>query len=118
MSDKTFEVYNPNSGHTLGFYRATDAGDALDVMARDAGYSDYVDMCETVPDGDLRAVEVVACADCQTRGETRTCCRCGATATVIDCGHQPQPAVISAGRDDGSDMDHWYCGDCGRGATL
>lgn len=107
-----YDVYNQGSGHSLGYYEADTADEALDAMARDAGYHSLTDMRLQTRLALLYAVEVSACLDCQTLGEVRECYQCGAVAVVIDCGHQPQPAAISAGRADGTDLDHWYCEDC------
>jgi len=52
------------------------------------------------------------CADCGAVPATRTCADCGATADITDCGHQPQPRPLAAGRADGSDMGHTYCETC------
>lgn len=38
---KTFQIENIKSGVILGTYEAKDEHDALDLMARDAGYPDY-----------------------------------------------------------------------------
>lgn len=112
---RVFDVYHQGSGHSIGLYEAEDSDAALEAMARDAGYDDLTDMRLQTGLALLYAFEVDACVECQVRGEVRECYQCGKIATVIDCGHQPQPAVISAGRADGTDPDHWYCEDCGAG---
>ena len=38
-------ITNKASGAVLGVYQGTDAADALDCYARDAGYRDYDDAC-------------------------------------------------------------------------
>jgi hypothetical protein len=42
---KQFEIANTHSGLVLGVYEGETADDALDAMARDAGYQDYRDAC-------------------------------------------------------------------------
>jgi predicted RNA-binding Zn-ribbon protein involved in translation (DUF1610 family) len=108
-----FEIYNQTSGHSLGHFTADDADGALEVMANQAGYASLDDMRLEIGGAELVAVEVSACADCGQLGEARECYACGHVAVVVDCGHYPQPPVISAGRVDGSDPDNWYCEDCG-----
>lgn len=108
----TYDIYNTSTGHSLGYYDGETPEVALDAMARDAGYDGTDDMRLQTGVSCLEAHEVSACADCQTLGETRECYACGKIAVIIDCGHQPQPAPISAGRADGTDLDNWYCEDC------
>lgn len=57
---KKFQISNLTSGADLGTYEATTREDALDAMARDAGYESFVASCEvTGEDGsDLVAREV------------------------------------------------------------
>lgn len=43
--DVTFEISNIESGLVLGEYSAIDAAAALDVLAVDAGYSDWAESC-------------------------------------------------------------------------
>ena len=47
-----FRIENTTSGVILGDYEAATASDALDAMARDAGYADYADCCASVPTND------------------------------------------------------------------
>lgn len=56
----TYRIFNSASGVDLGTYEAATAAEALDAMARDAGYADYAACCEAVPAGkdDLKVVEV------------------------------------------------------------
>ena len=60
----TFRISNPVSGLDLGTYEARDAADALDVMAREAGYDDWRDSCEALgvgtSDAGLNVAEVDA----------------------------------------------------------
>jgi hypothetical protein len=107
-----FDIYNQGSGHSLGQWEADTPESALENCAREAGYTDVDDMrLQTL--GELVVTEVTGCADCGAEAETRECYQCGRIEQVIDCGHYAQPAVISAGREDGTDMDNWYCEDCG-----
>ena len=45
----TYLIENNLSGVVLGEYEAESEAEALDVMARDAGYRDYAECCEDVP---------------------------------------------------------------------
>jgi RecB family endonuclease NucS len=47
-----FQIGNRYSGKILGIYEAETAADALDVMARDAGYASYAAACEVTQSGD------------------------------------------------------------------
>jgi hypothetical protein len=47
-----YTISNSRSGMVLGVYEGTSRDDALDTMARDAGYEDYFDACESGFDGD------------------------------------------------------------------
>lgn len=40
-----YHIYNSRSGHYLGSYRATDEAEALEEMARDAGYRTFDEAC-------------------------------------------------------------------------
>jgi hypothetical protein len=48
----SYTISNAISGMVLGVYEGTSRDDALDTMARDAGYEDYFDACESGFDGD------------------------------------------------------------------
>ena len=57
-----FTISNPATGVTLGTYEAATKRDALDAMARDAGYKSFADACEVTGDdpdrdADLKIVE-------------------------------------------------------------
>lgn len=56
---RTFRIENTISGVVLGEYHASSASDALDAMARDAGYADHADAQRSDPaaDGELRVTE-------------------------------------------------------------
>ena len=55
---KTYQISNSVSGAVLGDYEAADEMDALDVMAKDAGYQDYADLQSVSPDDDMIVVEI------------------------------------------------------------
>src|SRR5579864_1202896 len=57
---KTFRIEDTFSGVVLGEYHARSERDALDAMARDAGYADYADAqrSDPAPDGELRLTEI------------------------------------------------------------
>lgn len=54
----TFEISNRNSGLVLGRYDAETEEQALEAMARDAGYSSYAECCE-VTGQDESALDIV-----------------------------------------------------------
>lgn len=45
-----FHIENARSGDELGRYYAESAADALNAMARNAGYEDFARACETTPE--------------------------------------------------------------------
>ena len=56
-----YTISNARSGMVLGIYEGTSKDDALDTLARDAGYEDYFDACESGFNGDdLIVTEVTA----------------------------------------------------------
>lgn len=57
---KSFRIENSKSGADLGVYEGETAADALDAMARDAGYADYQHCAETTgsDESDLIITEV------------------------------------------------------------
>jgi hypothetical protein len=52
-----YRIENTHSGIVLGDYEAESAAEALDAMARDAGYQDYADLEDRVP-SEPGAIEV------------------------------------------------------------
>jgi hypothetical protein len=42
-------ITNTRSGYVLGLYDGATPAEALDAMARDAGYADYADLQSQVP---------------------------------------------------------------------
>ena len=44
-----YQITNTISGVELGVYEGATEAEALDAMARDAGYSDYAECCEVAP---------------------------------------------------------------------
>lgn len=54
-----YQIENHVSGLVLGVYEGRDEHDALDALARDAGYDDYEDCCRaTGSDSDLTVTVV------------------------------------------------------------
>jgi len=53
---KTFTIFNPDTGVELGSYPGETPGEALDAMALDAGYLDYLDACQITQTESLVAV--------------------------------------------------------------
>lgn len=56
---KRFEITNTNSGLVLGAYEGETAEEALDAMARDAGYSSYAAIPVEDEAGRLQVTELV-----------------------------------------------------------
>lgn len=61
-----WQLENVHTGHVLGIYDGDDEAEALDAMARDAGYS-----CHEEAPGDRDSVRATRVAD--VRGETYWC---------------------------------------------
>jgi hypothetical protein len=45
MKLRKYRISNLESGQDLGIYEASDVDDALDAMAKDAGYDDFGHAC-------------------------------------------------------------------------
>jgi hypothetical protein len=58
----SYTISNAVSGHCLGVYEGTSRDDALDTLARDAGYADYFDACDSGFDGDALIVTEIESA--------------------------------------------------------
>jgi len=50
-------IENPISGTVFGVYEGNTAADALDAMARDAGYADHAEACSVAGTDDLTTSE-------------------------------------------------------------
>lgn len=55
MTSPTYSIAVQSSGVVLGDYPGETADDAVEAMARDAGYSSYRDMCSIADPDDLDA---------------------------------------------------------------
>jgi hypothetical protein len=55
-----YQITNRISGEILGVYRGISEDDALDAMARDAGYADYAACCAAAPaeEGEIQITEM------------------------------------------------------------
>ena len=57
---RKYEVINPNSGHSFGFYEADSQDEAIEACCIDAGYNSKSDAEEVMSkSSDLVAIEVV-----------------------------------------------------------
>lgn len=56
-----YQIENTISGIVLGIFEGATEAEALDAMARDAGYRDYADACTVAPaqDGEIAVTEVI-----------------------------------------------------------
>ena len=57
---KNYEITNPTSGVNLGTYQGETPEEALDAMARDAGYADAAEAAEVAGKIDLTVTEITA----------------------------------------------------------
>lgn len=55
-----YEVYNPESGHSFGIYKAETREEAIEEAVRDAGYKSIADMLDQLGETtcDLEAWEI------------------------------------------------------------
>jgi hypothetical protein len=55
-----FKIENTVSGTVIGEFDADDEQDALDAMAREAGYRDHAEACEVAPtsSSEMRVIRV------------------------------------------------------------
>ena len=58
----SYTISNAVSGHCLGIYEGTSRDDALDTLARAAGYVDYAEACDSGFDGDELVVTEIESA--------------------------------------------------------
>ena len=58
----TYEICNRNSGHSFGFFQAGSEKDALEQLARQAGYTSYEEACAVVGSADELIVSLVETA--------------------------------------------------------
>jgi len=93
QTTKTYRITKTRSGHTLGDYQGATESEALDAMARDAGYENFEAACEVAPikDGELlvEELDLLAAEAARTEYVERF-------ASVADA-EQFQAQVISAG---------------------
>ena len=61
---KTYSIYGKTGGNFFGDYVARDEKDALEVLAKDAGYKNYAEMCEVAPDNGELIVNPTMCIYC------------------------------------------------------
>ena len=55
----TYEICNRNSGHFFGFFQAGSKKEALEQLARQAGYDSYKEACAVVGSTDELVVSLV-----------------------------------------------------------
>lgn len=54
----TYKIFNKHTGIDLGTYKGSNEDIALDRMARDIGYEDYLDLTETVSGAGKQELEI------------------------------------------------------------
>jgi len=105
-----YRIQNTNTAQVLGFYTGATAAEALDAMARDAGYMSHADACAIIEtDGRDLAVVTVDVAIAEAAAYTAQC--------FVDCYRAECPAekwIKGAWKTDTSDdaltglgADHW-----------
>ena len=86
---RSFTITNRVSGLILGDYEAASPADALEVLALDAGYAGYQEMCDAMPEGDdALIVEPMKCQCGKITGE-----RCDhelEPGHIIEIEHMPE----------------------------
>jgi hypothetical protein len=55
----TYEICNRNSGHSFGFFQAGSKKEALERLARQAGYDSYKEACAVVESTNELVVNLV-----------------------------------------------------------
>ena len=55
---KKFEIENTTSGFSLGIFEANSEEQALEIMAKEAGYNSYAEACEVAPGDDIVVTEI------------------------------------------------------------
>ena len=63
-----WQIENGVSAVVLGVYEGATEHEALDAMAKDAGYADYAAACEVQPAGDGELHVTPACSGCVDAG--------------------------------------------------
>lgn len=56
----TYRIHSATTGQHLGDFVANGPGEALDAYARDAGYDDFADLLDRVPDSSRDDITVTA----------------------------------------------------------
>lgn len=61
----TYQIHNSKSGTIIGVFAGATEAEALEAMARDAGYRSYAECCEVAPvaEGQIVLTEVAADAE-------------------------------------------------------
>lgn len=65
---KTYKIFNIHSGLFLGEYSGQNERIALDAMAKDAGFFDYVDLLDQIPGAKITDLEIYE-MDCVNNGK-------------------------------------------------
>lgn len=59
----TYEICNKNSGHSFGFFQAGSEKEALEQLARQAGYGSYKEACAVTESTDELIVSLIGDVD-------------------------------------------------------